>query len=301
MISTSSPTCQGKPLPQFVRDLLSAPPQRGGGLHNWFFRTARVLHPFRSQEEIIELLRSATAGEAVKAGEIEDAVRNSADKAWQPQARELQIRQPAWSPLNADRRTEIIERSAGLSDLWELSPVPFEDDEAHTEEIIDALFPGDPWLCCGLSNDQFKTRLRSDWRGSLAAQQLIVPSPMTSEWGMTKDGKKSQHTLANTGPRRFLVVEQDQGILDEQAAIIVHLAQKAPLVLAVHSGSKSIHAWFFCEGRPEDRLRRFMDYAVSLGADRATWTRSQFVRMPDGIRDNGIRQTVHFFNPEAIK
>lgn len=300
-MSDDSSSNMGAPLPRFVRDLLGSPPSRGGGLHNWLFRTARVLHPFRSQDEIIELLRSAIAGEPVKAGEIEDAVRNSADKAWQPQARELQIRQPAWSPLNADKRTEIIERSAGLSDLWELSPVPFEDDETHTEEIIDALFPGDPWLCCGLSNDQFKTRRRSDWRGTMAGQQLIVPSPMTGEWGVTKDGKKSHHTLANTGPRRFLVVEQDQGILDEQAAIIVHLAQKAPLVLAVHSGSKSIHAWFFCEGRPEDRLRRFMDYAVSLGADRATWTRSQFVRMPDGTRDNGNRQTVHYFNPEAIK
>src|SRR5690349_17937377 len=28
-------------------------------------------------------------------------------------------------------------------------------------------------------------------------------------------------------------------------------------------------------------------YAVSLGADPATWTRSQFVRMPGGRRDNG--------------
>jgi hypothetical protein len=49
MIAAASPH-EGKPLPQFVRDLLSAPPQRGGGLHNWLFRTARVLHPFRSRD-----------------------------------------------------------------------------------------------------------------------------------------------------------------------------------------------------------------------------------------------------------
>lgn len=54
-------------------------------------------------------------------------------------------------------------------------------------------------------------------------------------------------------------------------------------------------------GQPEERLRRFMRYAVALGADRATWTRSQFVRMPDGTRDNGERQTVYFFNPEVIR
>jgi hypothetical protein len=44
-----------------------------------------------------------------------------------------------------------------------------------------------------------------------------------------------------------------------------------------------------------------MQYAVSLGADRATWTRSQFVRMPDGARGNGERQTVFFFNPGVLK
>jgi hypothetical protein len=44
-----------------------------------------------------------------------------------------------------------------------------------------------------------------------------------------------------------------------------------------------------------------MNYAVSLGADPATWTKSQFVRMPDGIRDNGKRQTVFWLNPNIIK
>ncbi len=44
-----------------------------------------------------------------------------------------------------------------------------------------------------------------------------------------------------------------------------------------------------------------MRYAASLGADRATWTRSQFVRMPDGLRANGKRQTLYFFNPEVVK
>jgi hypothetical protein len=44
-----------------------------------------------------------------------------------------------------------------------------------------------------------------------------------------------------------------------------------------------------------------MRYAVSLGADTATWSRLQFVRMPDGARENGKRQAVYFFNPEALQ
>jgi hypothetical protein len=135
----------------------------------------------------------------------------------------------------------------------------------------------------------------------LAALQLIVPSPMTARLGRTQDGTQSAHTLEATGARRFLVIEQDRGTIDEQAAVLLHLAARAPLALAVHSGSKSIHGWFYCAGQTEERLERFMRYAVSLGADRATWTRSQFVRMPDGTRENRKRQTVYFFNPEVVK
>jgi hypothetical protein len=260
------------------------------------------LHPFRSRDEIIDLLHAATSGEPVKAGEIESAVDSSAGCAWIPGASGgIEKKKSLWPALDAAKRASIIGSGAGLADLWELSPNPRLDGESKTEAIIDALFPGDPWLCCGFSNDRFNTRRRSDWKGGLSAMQLIVPSPMTDEWGTTKEGKKSQHTLSNTGPRRFLVVEQDSGTPDEQASVLVHLAGRAPLVLAVHSGSKSIHGWFYCEGRPEEPLRRFMSYAVSLGADRATWTRSQFVRMPDGTRDNGDRQSVYFFNPEVLK
>jgi hypothetical protein len=173
--------------------------------------------------------------------------------------------------------------------------------KSHTEEIIDALFPGNPLLCAGRSNRDFATLSREEWRGKLSALQLIVPNPMTARIGRTQEGKESAHALETTGPRRFLVIEQDGGTIDEQAAILLHLAGRGPLALAVHSGSKSIHGWFYCLGQPEEKLRGFMQYAVSLGADRATWTRSQFVRMPDGNRDNGQHQAVYFFNPEVLK
>jgi hypothetical protein len=282
-----------------IRDLLASPPQRGGGLHQWIFRVACSLHKYRKPDEIITLLENATAGENVMSREIEDAVYNSASPEWQlPKHRNSP---PPWPAVNHRKRAEIIASGAGLSDLWEISPHPHGGTEVLTEEIIDAVFPGDPWLCCGASSQVFQTRLRSEWRGELAKLQLIVPSPMTEKFGLTKSGKKSQHTLSNTGPRRFLVIEQDSGTPDEQAAVLVHLARRAPLALAVHSGGKSIHGWFYCEGVPEDRLHSFMSYAVSLGADRATWNRSQFVRMPDGTRDNGKQQSVYFFNPEVLK
>jgi hypothetical protein len=289
-------------LPQFVRDLVASPPRRGAGLNLWFYRVARVLHPYRDSGEIIELLRAATAGETVKHGEIERAVERSKTTAWKPgQAPQSVTQVAAWPKLNTEQLEAVITSGAGLVDLWEISPVRFSDNESHTEEIIDALFPGDPLLCVGRTSYEFATRSREEWQGELAAHQLIVPNPMTSRIGRTQEDKKSAHALSTTGPRRFLVIEQDGGTIDEQAAVLLHLAQRAPLAVAVHSGSKSIHGWFYCVGQLEEKLRSFMRYAVSLGADRATWTPSQFVRMPDAARDNGQRQTVYFFNPRVLK
>lgn len=289
-------------LPQFVRDLLASPPKRGEGLNNWFYRIARVLHPYRAPNDIHRLLDAATVGAPVKAGEIERAVERSATTAWKPGDKpRSSARVIPWPVVNREQREAVIASGYGLVDLWEISPVRFEDNESRAEEIIDALFPGDALLCVGQSNSDFATRSREEWRGTLGAMQLIVPSPMKARTGQTQAGKESAHTLESTGARRFLVVEQDDGTADDQAAVLLHLAERAPLVLAVHSGSKSIHGWFRASGLPEEKLRRFMRYAVSLGADRATWTRSQFVRMPDGTRDNGKRQTAYFLNAEVIR
>jgi len=208
---------------------------------------------------------------------------------------------PKWPAANLEQREAIIATGDGLVDLWEASPVRFEDSQKHTEEIIDALFPDNPLLCVGRDNLHFATRPRENFRGALVNHRLIVPSPMRARYGVTQEGKRSEHTLKNTGDRRFLIVEQDTGTADEQSAVLLHLAAIAPLVLAVHSGKKSIHGWFYCQGRSERRLLEFMHRAVILGADRQLWTRSQFTRMPDGTRDNGNRQTVYFWNPGILK
>jgi len=231
-------------LPQFVRDLLASPPRRGGGLNNWFYRIARILHPYRDSAEIINLLLAATAGEPVKHGEIERAVERSKATAWrpgQPPCARTQI--SPWPKLNQEQRDAIIRDGGALVDLWENSPVRFDDNKPRTEGLIDALFPGNPLLCCGKSNSKFDTKTRSGWRGKLSALQLIVPSPMTARTGLTKDNppKESAHALSITGPRRFLVIEFDHGGVDEHAALLLHLAARAPLAIVVHSGNKSLH------------------------------------------------------------
>jgi hypothetical protein len=290
-------------LPQFARDLLASCPPAGTGVNNWLFRTARVLHPFYPYKgDLFRLLQSAChgCGRVVTTTEIERAISNSAKCAWHPGQRTLKSNVSKWPAADQAKIAAICGEGVGLPDLWETSPTRIEDSNAHTEPIIDLLFPDDALLCCGQSNSDFDTRSRTTWRGHLAGMQLIVPSPMTAKTGTTKEGKISTHSLSNTGPRRFLIVEFDCGTIDHHAALLLHLAAIAPMVLAVHSGGKSLHGWFYAGKCGEDVLRKFFAYAVKLGADPATWTRSQFVRMPDGTRDNGNRQTVYFLNIEPL-
>jgi hypothetical protein len=229
------------------------------------------------------------------------------------------VRQRQLGP-NFDLIEAVVHTGNGLVDLWEASPVRLASNEPKTDEIIDLLFPGNPLLCCGWAHHRSETRPRRHWY-RLQDLQFIVPSPMTAPRGLTQQGKLSAHALSNAGPRRFLIVEFDfdasnsaeearllerlaaegRNVRDLCAAMLLHLAEKAPLTLAVHSGQKSLHGWFYCAGVPEEKVSRFFSYAVSLGADRANWTRSQFARMPDGLRENGRRQTVYFLNPEVAE
>ena len=218
--------------------------------------TARQLHAhIADKRELADLLEAyaGNCGRHIPRREIEAAVRDSEATAWRPQA--LDKPQPAeakptWPKVNQEQREAVLRDGIGLADLWEASPVRLDDADEHTEAIVDQLFPGNPLLCVGQSNSVFDTKAREAWRTQLAGMQLIVPSPMSALKGRRKtrpEKIRCPHTrLSNTGPRRFLVIEFDSGSFDEHAALLWHLAQYAPLVLAVHSGSKSLHGWFYC-------------------------------------------------------
>lgn len=212
---------------------------------------------------------------------------------------------PKWPKFDASAQARASESGVSLSDLYDLSPERFSSDKPATVEILQQLFPGNPLVCCGKSSQSFWTKPLSDYGHSVEFFQFVVPSPMSALVGKIQDPEpdgptESAHTKDNTGERRFAVVEFDKGSTDQHASLLWHLSSYAPFVMAVHSGGKSLHGWFYVEGSPEDRVFRFYRYAVSLGADRATFLKSQFVRMPDGTRSNGVRQCVYYFNPNII-
>jgi hypothetical protein len=342
-------------LPSWLHDLLDSCPTAGDGVHLWIFRVARNLLAHFDERSVYEIIRAkaANCGRPIRGleREISVQIKGAFPCRWQPRnpgafARSAQVpishfSRPAPASLSIPRPKpkpdfEAIRRIASgdilLVDLVEQSPIRFDDERSHADEIIDVLFPSDPsfelLLCVGKSKDLFATRRREIWRGHLHRLPLIVPNPMLDYYGRTAAGHQSQHSKDNTAGRVYLVIEfdfsefgrdgktlsvwaplvrewrtRDISVADACAALHLHLAEWMPLVCVTHSGGKSLHGWYYVFGQRDAELQPLMNYAGSLGADHATWTRSQFVRIPDGLRlENSKRQRCYYLDPgKAVK
>lgn len=174
--------------------------------------------------------------------------------------------------------------------------------EQNPSFFLPGLFHDYELLCVAADTWTYSTILRDDACNVAKdyALEFIVPSAMTSKTGLTVEGKESAHTKANTGSRVYLVVEFDQASKTDQIAFHKFLSRQAPLVLMLDSGGKSIHGWYLVEGWEEFKIQRLFDVACQLGADKKTWTPSQFIRMPGG-RNNKYKtiQKVVYFSPVA--
>lgn len=332
-------------LPDFLNDLLDSCPTAGSGVNGWLYQVAKQLHVHMDGNAIESLLRAKVKGRGriVTDKEIHRQVECARARAFRPNDPERYAETwgepqvgvenssnrtisappaPPWPAPNFDLIKNITASGWGLYDLWESSPLRYDDGESHAEDIIDVLFPDNPLLCCGLTAYQFATRRRATWRGHLAKYSFITPNPMLQVQGLTVEGKVSEHCKSATARRVYLVVEFDfaefardgetpsewaplvqewraagVSVLDATAALHRHLSEYLPLVAAVHSGGKSLHGWYPAFNHTDRDLRLFMRYAVKLGADRMLWNRAQFCRLPGGRRANGKPQTCYYLDP----
>ncbi len=283
------------PIPGPIRELMVNPPKAGEGVNLYIFKLAIRLIDYRDDETITAIIRYCTqgCGRVVPEREIFRAIENAKRYALDETAETK--RPPKWPAFNEKLWRQLI--NEGLHVDIRSNGDPYDID---TKTVIDALFPDDDTLlCCGRTKWDFATLPKKAWP-RLHELQFICPNPMLARTGLTQEGKDSAHCLSNTGARRFLVIEFDHGTDGYHRSLLTYLAKWEQLVLIVHSGGKSLHGWFYTSGLPEEKQRRFMERAVRIGADPATWTRSQFVRMPGGIRDGGSRQRVLFYNPGII-
>jgi hypothetical protein len=216
-------------------------------------------------------------------------------------AREF-VKKPLVPVWNA-KETERIHKTNPITvqDWQRLTEVP-EPWHLQPSQVLRLLFAEPETLvCAGRANWDFKTRTMIE-HGNLSGWQLVVPAPMVCRLGLTESEppKWSEHAKSNTGSRRFIVCDFDSPPPEQHASIVWQLAKFRTPALVMSSGGKGIHAWFPVTKHETDNAN-FWKLAIALGADPALERNpSQFVRMPNGARDNGNRQFVHYLNPRAV-
>ena len=141
----------------------------------------------------------------------------------------------------------------GLVDLWEASPVRLEDNTPYGGNRGRAL-PRRP-VCCAAARAIRSLPRASAKNGAAVAKRFIVPSPMTAQTGRTQDGKESEHSLENTGPSRFLIVESGQGGRSTNKPLFWPTSRSGRRWRWPSKRRQIVHGWFYCAGQAERLLR----------------------------------------------
>ena len=219
-----------------------------------------------------------------------------------PEPSELQASQDseplAWLPTG-----ETLVQSI----LNEVEPLfnPLKSLNLCTEHVLPYLFKKDDLVCVGKDTCNPIVGPLSNILFSAHDHQFIVVNPMKDKFGINLQGNPSARCKDNVRLRRHIVAEFDDPRRSryQQAQLATFLGRIVPLILAVDSGGKSVHAWFRVETMSARDQARFFMVACLLGADPNRWDICGWLRMPGGLRKNGTpkttRQRILYFDPGA--
>jgi hypothetical protein len=291
------------------------PPPQGTGLHSWIYFAANQarrsgLPAFEAERICVDGALSSGRSARLAHREAREAIRKAYSAGGITPA--FGPRHPVPPPPVAKIPVmrDAIAHGPGLADLFEASPVRLETPSARW--LFAELMGNEPetLVCIAAQHPaQARTMPLSEALEQVEHSALCVPSPMNATSGQAIGGGRSSRTLDNTGPRRWAVVEFDLHpehmalaplgacVEDACSALLWKLhGMTDRLALVCHSGGKSLHGWFKVRDWSEDRIAGLYRAAAILGADMATKCRAQMVRIPDGLRNTGARQSVFYFD-----
>jgi hypothetical protein len=305
-----------RPLPKFARDLLSCCPSAGGGVHNWLFRAAKVLHAFYpNKDEMFRLLASASegCGRHIPDEEIWDAIQNSESYAWKPTGQRrgvlvgkrrllhtagtIQIKKLGFNPFVLAR---VAAKLGGVDAEWMAAHSPVHPENQTPSSFLHALYePGENIVVF----DVFKSQGQHLWTcletsSSTCELESFTTGKPNGAWYLTNpvdgsykpNGRKkrdgtgmlSRRSEPNVTSWRYLVLESDHA---NPAHWLAALAQMPLRIAAIYSsGGKSIHALVRVDAASKqhwDELRDAMKPGlVTLGADPAALSAVRLSRLP---------------------
>ena len=184
------------PLPSDLLQALVRPPETGR--HQWLFRMALRLLWRRSQPEVVTLLRNACdrASRTIDDREFDEAIKNAAriverSKTGSHNGAILKPK-PKWDKVDFGKAHRLIMAWPHSEKSILTSPVPLDPALRHTESVIDAVYPCNPWLSVAHRGSwDFQTARREDLRGLFHLAQLMVPSPMSAPIGASSSASAS--------------------------------------------------------------------------------------------------------------
>lgn len=278
--------------------LLATPPESGAGRHLWLFKVAaRLIHAGAAPAAVESRLTDYCLkhGWRDRVGQIRGDVAKIARHVADGAAPAPASARVSWPPRNDKARR------ARASTPAKFTPAPLPG--VSTAATLAALFAPGELVCYATAINDAHTMKLSEFAQTAAAAQFIVANPMRARTGRTQDGAVSarcKENAARPDARRYCVVEFDTGEpLPDQCAVLSSLdSPAAPLVLAVFSGGKSVHAWYDVSGLSPRHKFAFFAFAVYLGADESLWDTAKLVRMPGGRRDNGNPQPILYLKAQ---
>ena len=198
-----------------------------------------------------------------------------------------------------DQNEEVIRRV-----LETVEPVF--DGETSTgmrpSDVLPHLFRDGELVCTGADSDRATIRTVENVLCDADTLQFICVNPMRGSLAVNHAGRPSARCQNNVMVRRYLVAEFDDASLSkfQQAQLASALGDMAPLVMAVASGGKSVHAWYAVEAMTRQDQARFFAVACLLGADQTRWDICGWLRMPGGMRvkqdGSRVRQRILYWN-----
>lgn len=275
--------------------LLSAAPD-AGETHLWLAKVAARMKGFLTHDACFAYLRRCTDAHVRHRGIPDREIEAAVALGYSDEPRKANRGQGAlqWPAANRNMINKV------LADVR-----PLFDGETSTglapEQVLPGLFQPGELVCTGVVSEKALIRPLEAVLADAQFQQFISLNPMKGQSALNANGLPSVRCQNNVMMRRYLVAEFDDASLTKpmQAALASSLNGLAPLVMAVDSGGKSVHAWYRVDAMTAQKQANFFAAACLLGADRTRWDVCGWLRMPGGLRQvegsASVRQRILYF------
>ena len=294
-------------VPSFITEevLPSAPIRPAGGVHDYLFTLARVLHPWRTEEQINNVLHdyAQQCGRYVPESEITASIRRSRPYAWNGQTHSdtgafkphppVPVPKPQFDREAFDRfiaGTDKIDAQwlAARSPIapWNRTPasflhslynkgekvIIFDDYQSQGQEVWE--HPGLPYDARTL-NQFAKGKRHGVW---------FLSSPVDGLYHLNDDGKQSRRSHQSVTSWRFLLLESDRADISASEWLAALVLLPLPIVSICETGGRLAHALVRVDAPSKDAWDRIKDDMVPvltmLGADTHILSAVRLTRLP---------------------